>query len=93
MTNSCSEYPAAFRYRHGLASRTQHFLLGPCSRCGCRKGPLACSLPVATAAGIMVEQFSSLDGDEDFVTLTLPLEGPTIEYFAQRLGHLEIVRA
>ncbi|CAK9022549.1 unnamed protein product [Durusdinium trenchii] len=44
-------------------------------------------LEILGHSGIMVEQFSSLDGDEDFVTLTLPLEGPTIEYFAQRLGY------
>ena len=34
-----------------------------------------------------MEQFTSLDKDEDFVTLSLPLEGPTIEYFAERVGY------
>ena len=37
--------------------------------------------------GIQVEQFTSLDKDEDFVTLSLPLEGSTIEYFAERVGY------
>jgi len=44
-------------------------------------------LEILGHSGIIVNQFPSLDRDEDFVTLTIPLEGKTIEYMAQRLGY------
>lgn len=43
-------------------------------------------LEICGHSGIVVNQFPSLDRDEDFVTLTIPLEGPTIQYMAQRRG-------
>lgn len=46
-------------------------------------------LEILGHSGIIVNQFPSLDRDEDFVTLTIPLEGKTIEYMAQRQGWWE----
>ena len=43
-------------------------------------------LEILGHSGIIVNQFPSLDRDEDFVTLSLPLEGPTIQFMAQRQG-------
>ena len=43
-------------------------------------------LEILGHSGIRVDQFPSLDKDEDFVTLTIPLEGPTIQYMAERQG-------
>ena len=43
-------------------------------------------LEILGHSGIIVNQFPSLDKDEDFVTLSLPLEGPTIQFMAQRQG-------
>ena len=45
-------------------------------------------LEILGHSGIIVNHFTSLDKDEDFVTLTLPLKSSTIEFLAQRHGLL-----
>ena len=44
-------------------------------------------MEIISQSGVEATQFPSLDKDEDFVKLHLPLDGPTIQHFAEELGY------